>query len=108
RLELAVRLADRQAELRFGGGLKSISLLRGSLPHPPQETPGTSLPRLAIEREHVAGKSRAMGRIGQHCEGVEVRDEPNLADRPHAVDGRKVIERAGCHHCNGQPYAVIQ
>ena len=44
-----------------------------------------------------------MWRVGEHAEGIEVRDEPDLADGPHPRDRLQLVEPAHRLHRDREP-----
>jgi hypothetical protein len=59
--------------------------------------------RLAVERDVIDEDGAARRYVGQDAEGLEVGDEPDLADRPHPFDRLELVERVHRLHPDGEP-----
>src|SRR6266545_979740 len=104
--ELPVALA-RERELVLERRLESAAL-REPIAHAPEEGPRTLGRRLAVQPDQI-DEDRAGARcVGEDAERLQVRNEPDLADRAHSLDGLELVEPVHCLHRDGQPDPALE
>ena len=85
-------LAAGERELVLEGGAQDQPAFGEPAVHPLEEAAladgGGGAVELEVIGEHGAGR----GRVGEHAEGVEIRHQAELADRPEAVDRLQLVE----------------
>ncbi len=102
---LAGRLFPEEAELPFHGCLDGHAGCGCAGNHALEKGARASLPRLAVQLDHVAHHRGAVGRIGQHHQAVGVRHQANLAHRSHPCHRLELIQHVHGLHGHGQPLA---
>ena len=76
--------------------------------HPLQERALADGRRVAAEHHVIRERRAGVRRVRQHAEGVEIGDEPDLADRAHPGDRLELVERVHRLHRDGEPDARVQ
>src|SRR5581483_10380323 len=98
--------APRERELVLERGPERQAALSKARLHPLEERALADGRRLAVEA-YVVGEERAgVGRVGQDAEGLQVGDEPDLADRAHPLDRLQLVEAVHRLHRDRQPDAA--
>ena len=104
--------ALRQRPFRLEGGLDDHPGLSRPRDHTREEAARAGAPGLAVQGHHVRHHRGAVRRVGQRDIAVDVRHQPDLADRSQAFDGLELIEHVHRRHRDGEadaaPHALGQ